>query len=341
MAALTLKQMDLASYPFPVTEYVTYMTAVLNRSEQTVCEYLLDLRTFFRYLRATDLGMDPLREDLSELDFSMIGIERLRAVSTGCLYQFLFYIDQARGNKSQAKLRKRSSLKSYFRFLVVKKRYLDTDPAMHMEGPKLKKSLPKYLSLEESMRLLQAVRSDLSSKHRQRDYAMLTIFLNCGVRLSELVGINLTAIDRDFTAMRVTGKGDKERIVYLNDACRAALYEYLQRRLDQSPNKMNTKALFLSGRDQRISNKTVQAVVYKYLSRAGLGGRGFSVHKLRHTAATLMYQTGEVDVRVLKDILGHEQLNTTQIYTHLTDRNMQEAVDKNPLSHVGTERKKR
>ena len=180
--------------------------------------------------------------------------------------------------------------------------------------------------------LLNAVKNDTESKTRVRDYAIITLFLNCGMRVSELVGVDLNDVDRELRSMSVTGKGNKQRIVYLNEACREALGEYREERLSDKHIKADTPALFLSSREQRISVKTVQWLVYKYLDLAGLESKHYSVHKLRHTAATLMYQSGNVDVRVLKDILGHEQLNTTQIYTHVSNRSMEEAMTHNPLS---------
>ena len=211
---------------------------------------------------------------------------------------------------------------------------LEASPVENIESPKRKQQLPKVLSLEESLALLNAVESDNVSKTRERDYAMITLFLNCGMRLSELCGIKVYDLDSELRSLRVIGKGSKERVVYLNDACRAALEPYLKKRQTEPMKSAKTPALFLSSRNSAISNKTVQYIVYKYLDLAGLGHKHYSVHKLRHTAATLMYQSGNVDVRVLKDILGHEQLNTTQIYTHVSDINMENAMSKNPLSTV-------
>ena len=188
--------------------------------------------------------------------------------------------------------------------------------------------------MDESLALLDAIESDNESKTKERDYAIITLFLNCGMRLSELVGINLNDIDREFRSLRVLGKGNKERIVYLNDACRDSLQKYLRIRLSEKFKKIGTNALFISKQYKRISNKTVQWLVYKYLSLAGLDYKHYSAHKLRHTAATLMYQTGKVDVRVLKEILGHEQLNTTQIYTHVSNKGMEDAINNNPLASV-------
>ena len=202
-----------------------------------------------------------------------------------------------------------------------------------MEAPKKKQALPKYLSMQESLSLLSAIENDTESKNKERDYAIITLFLNCGMRLSELVGINLTDMDKELRSLRVVGKGNKERIVYLNDACRDAITSYLKVRGNKNK-PITTNALFVSKQYNRISNKTVQWLVYKYLSLAGLDYKHYSTHKLRHTAATLMYQTGKVDVRVLKEILGHEQLNTTQIYTHVSDQGMQDAIDNNPLANI-------
>jgi site-specific recombinase XerD len=289
---------------------------------------------FFRYLIATEKRIDPNSKEFSEIDIRGITVADLEKVTTETIYRFLFYVDQQRGNGTAAKMRKLSALRSFFKYLYAKKHLISHDPTADIDGPKKRSTLPKFLNLEESRRLLAAVENDLESKSRVRDYAIITLFLNCGMRVSELVGINLTDIDPELTSLRVTGKGAKQRMIYLNDACRVALRAYMHERLEEDPRKKNTDALFLSSRVQRISVKTVQWMVYRYLNAAGLSNRGLSVHKLRHTAATLMYQTGKVDIRVLKDILGHEQLNTTQIYTHVSDEGMKQAMESNPLSDV-------
>ena len=266
--------------------------------------------------------------------------EYIRNISVEDIYEFLTYADHTRGNMASAKSRKLSSIKGFFKYLTVKRMMLEENPAANIESPKKQKSLPKYLSLEESVGLLEAVKNDKESTTRARDYAIITLFLNCGMRVSELTGINLSDIDKQLRSLTVTGKGNKQRIVYLNSACRDALGVYIEERLGESHVRANTNALFLSSREQRISVKTVQWMVYKYLDMAGLESKHYSVHKLRHTAATLMYQSGNVDVRVLKDILGHEQLNTTQIYTHVSNRSMQEAMEHNPLSVIKSDEKK-
>ena len=327
-----IKHIPPETLPSLVHEFATYKSVIQNSSERTVSEYLLDLRTFFRYLRAREQKIDPASDAFEKIDIRDIDLEYIKNITTEDIYEFLMYTDHIRGNLSAAKSRKLSAIKSFFKYLTVKRMMLEENPAANIESPKQKKVLPKYLTLEESLMLLDAVKKDMESKTVVRDYAMITLFLNCGMRVSELVGIDLNDLDRQFRSLTVTGKGNKQRIVYLNEACRDALRDYYEERLSEKHVKCTSTALFLSSRDQRISVKTVQWVVYKYLDLAGLESKHYSVHKLRHTAATLMYQTGQVDVRVLKDILGHEQLNTTQIYTHVSNRSMEEAMEKNPLA---------
>lgn len=326
----------LQTLPPLVREFASYKAAIQNASEKTISEYLLDLRTFFRFLIARDLHMDPNSSDFEKVDIHNIDLDYIKNITTEDIYEFLMYTDSVRGNMAAAKSRKLSAIKGFFKYLTVKRMMLEENPAANIEAPKKKQALPKFLSLEESLSLLKAVKNDTESKNRVRDYAIITLFLNCGMRVSELVGINLADVDREFRSVTVTGKGNKQRIVYFNDACREALSAYVEERLNTEMVKSTSPALFLSSRDQRISVKTVQWLVYKYLDLAGLESKHYSVHKLRHTAATLMYQTGNVDVRVLKDILGHEQLNTTQIYTHVSNQHMEEAMQKNPLASVSS-----
>ena len=323
---------SLDSFPTLVREYASYKSAIQNCSEKTVSEYLLDLRTFFRFLIARDKKISQDTEDFEKIDIRAVDLDYIKNITTEDIYEFLLYSDNVRGNHASARSRKLSAIKGFFKYLTVKRMMLEENPAANIESPKHAKALPKYLTLEESIELLEAVRNDKNSENRVRDYAIITLFLNCGMRVSELAGIDINDVDRFLRSMTVTGKGNKQRIIYLNDACREALGDYMTERLSEKYVKCTTKALFLSKREQRISVKTVQWIVYKYLDMAGLESKHYSVHKLRHTAATLMYQTGNVDVRVLKDILGHEQLNTTQIYTHVSNRSMEEAMSQNPLA---------
>ena len=318
-----------------LTEFASYKLVIQGCSRKTVEEYLLDLRTFIKYIIAQRSNISPESDDFDKINISVADIEFFKSIRTSEIYEFLLYTSTVRQNMGAAKARKLSAIKAIYKYIIVKKGIQFDNPVANIESPKSKKSLPKFLSLEESMSLLDAIKNDTESKSRLRDYTIVLLFLNCGMRVSELVGINIADIDRELRSMRVVGKGNKERIIYLNAACRSALSEYLLWRSNEQNAKLDEKALFLSNRAKRISVKTVQWLVYKYLDVAGLESKHYSVHKLRHTAATLMYQSGEVDVRVLKDILGHEQLNTTQIYTHVSNAAMSEAMEKNPLSDVG------
>ena len=325
---------SMDTMPHLVRDFATYKLTIQGCSRKTVDEYVSDLRLFVRYLYAKRSGIKIPSDAFDKVDISRLDVDFFADITTDEIYDFFVYLSNERGNSASAKSRKLSAIKAFFKYACQKRRILDKNPAIDMEAPKKKQALPKFLSMEESISLLEAIENDKESKTRERDYAIITLFLNCGMRLSELVGINLNDIDRELRSLRVVGKGNKERIVYLNDACRSALSRYLEVRGDAKYKAINTNALFISKQYKRISNKTVQWLVYKYLSLAGLDYKHYSTHKLRHTAATLMYQTGKVDVRVLKEILGHEQLNTTQIYTHVSNQGMQDAIDNNPLANI-------
>lgn len=334
MAVLEMNNAEYRTFPQILQEYASYTTAIRGNSQKTVCEYLLDLRTFFRFVRMREENLDLTIEEFEALAISHFTLEDVKRITTQTIIDFIMYIATKRDNTTTTRMRKLSAIKSFFHYLYTKKHLIDSNPAVDIEGPKAKKSLPKYMTLEESLHFLSTIQNDTESKTVARDLCIFTLFLNTGMRLSELVGLNIDSFDSNLTQVTVLGKGNKERIVYLNSSCQETLKDYLRVRLDPRYIRTDEKALFISRLETRISVKTVQWLAYKYLSAAGLGHRGLSVHKLRHTAATLMYQTGKVDIRVLKDILGHEQLNTTQIYTHVVSRNMEEAMEQNPLSNI-------
>jgi len=328
------KSFNVNIMPPLVRDFASYKLTIQVCSKKTVDEYLSDLRLFFKYVFAQRNGVSPLSDEFNDIDISSLSNEFIFSVTTSEIYNFFVYVSNDRGNKSCARSRKLSAIKALYKYVCTKRHLMEKNPAIDIESPKKRQTLPKFLSVEESVNLLSAVENDKASKTRERDYAIITLFLNCGMRLSELVGINLNDIDKDLRSLRVLGKGAKERIVYLNDACKSALTRYLDVRMSEKYKALNVPALFISKQYKRISNKTVQWLVYKYLAAAGLEYKHFSTHKLRHTAATLMYQTGKVDVRVLKEILGHEQLNTTQIYTHVSNKGMEDAVNVNPLAGI-------
>ena len=337
MAVLTLKGDEIKTFPPILREYASHLAVIKGNGEKTVCEYLMDLRTFFRYYLMSK-HPELYRDDgFDKIDISKISENDIKEINTQFIIEYLMYTSIQRNNSTTTRMRKLSAIRSFFQYAQTRRHIIEVNPASDIDSPQKNKTLPKYLAVEESIKLMQTVKDDTYSKTVIRDYAIIALFLNTGMRLSELVGLNLDNFDSDLKKVVVMGKGAKERVIYLNEAARAAVIDYLKQRLDPKRILTSDKAFFLSKRQKRISNKTVQWMVNKYLDLAGLGGRGLSVHKLRHTAATLMYQSGKVDIRVLKDILGHEQLNTTQIYTHVVDRNLEEAMKNNPLSDIKIE----
>lgn len=320
---------------FPqLRDYLFYLETIKGRSPKTVQEYYTDLRTFFRFIlvfRSDD--HTPLLDNTAfqKISIANVTLDLIRSITLSDIYEFLHFISSERSNSATARARKTSSIRGFFKYLTVNQKLLDENPALNLEIPSARKVLPKYLTLEQSLELLNSVDED-DGKNQQRDYCILTLFLNCGMRLAELVGINLPDI-RDNT-LRLLGKGNKERSIYLNDACLGAISDYLEVRREQHPNPKEPNALFLSRNGKRISRRRVQQIVENFLNRSGLGQMGYSAHKLRHTAATLMYQYGEIDIRVLKDILGHANLGTTEIYTHVSSHQMEHAADSNPLAKV-------
>jgi len=312
--------------PACVSGYLGYMETIKGKSKETVQAYFYDLRIFFRFLYITYRLTDETSTK-ANIDISKAGGDILRRVTLGDLFAFLTLVSKERNNSAYARARKVATLKSFFNYALTKARLIESNPAAELESPKIVKRLPRYLDIDESKRLLTSAEEDETSLHA-RNYAMLTLFLNCGMRLSELVGINLQNIRGD--TLTIIGKGDKERMVYLNAACKHAIEQYMKARAAGKVKDKN--ALFLSCRGTRISKNMVQRIIKHLLSLAGIDESRYSVHKLRHTAATLMYRYGNVDIRALQAILGHESIATTEIYTHLEARQLKEAADSNPLA---------
>lgn len=309
-----------------LNEYLVHLKLVELLAERSVQGYYEDIRLFLRYIYEQNHNTDKALEDI---DISGMSPSELRSISISDIYSYIFFLADERQNSDKARYRKISSLRSFFRYLEKVAHLIDSDPAKDLDVPVPKAALPKFLSLDESLRLLKA--SDSSDS--KRDYCIITLFLNCGMRLSELVGINISDIDFYENRMKVLGKGNKERMVYLNAACIDALKKYLDIRRNIQKAQAEP-ALFISNQNKRISKRRVQQIVEDTLKAADLDGKGITTHKLRHTAATLMYQYGEADVLTLKEILGHASVSTTEIYTHLDHEQARNAVESNPLSKV-------
>ncbi len=313
--------------PQILRDYLFYMQTIKGRSERTVMGYYIDLRTFFRFLSQYK-GFVPADMPFEDISISSITLDVLRDVTLSDLYEYLHYVSSERSNSPVTRSRKVSSIKSFFHYCTSKTKLLENDPTIELEVPSVRKSLPKYLTLEQCLELLKSV----DGEFRERDYCMITLFLNCGMRLSELVGINLSDLKEN--TVRLLGKGNKERIVYLNDACLDALQGYQVYRNTHPIHPAHRNALFLTQRGTRIGARRVEQIIDENLKKAGLDQYGFSTHKLRHTAATMMYQHGNVDIKALQAILGHANLGTTEIYTHLSSQQLEQAAQSTPLSRL-------
>ena len=325
-----MKREEFQYLPQLVQQYLMYLEAIKGHSQLSIIEYASDLRTFFRFV-AKEKGLCSKDTPDDEIDLSPIDIDFIKKITLNDTYQFLIYCRNVRNNNENTRARRVIAIRRFFIYLTDNLGVLDYNPMKNLDIPKTKKALPKYLTLEEAEKLLSVI----DGPYKERDYAIITLFLNCGMRLAELVSIDYNDIKADGSLV-ITGKGNKERIVYLNEACIRAIAEYRRVRPNEG---VKDRALFLSSRNQRISPKTVQHIVYTNLDKAGLGDRGLSVHKLRHTAATLMYQHGNVDLLLLKEILGHENLGTTEIYTHTSTEATRKAIESNPLNSKNNDKK--
>ncbi len=321
---------------FPrLEQFLGYFQAIRERSPLTISEYRYDLVQFFRFLYQKR-GLVPAGTDFVEIDISAIDDGFLQSVSLADFYAYLTWHSQKKGSSPATRARKTASLKAFFAYLKNKAFAIMENPALELEAPRQLRQLPRHLSLDESRLLLETV-SASEGPYAARDFCILTFFLNCGLRLAELCSIDLADIRED--TLIVMGKGGKERTIYLNGACMAALSDYLEVR--PQSNLRDPEALFISRLRRRISTKTVQLLLKNYLLAAGLDPRRYSIHKLRHTAATLMYQYGKVDIRALQQILGHASIATTEIYTHLSSDALHSAVEANPLNQVRPRQKGR
>lgn len=319
-----MKNYNNDSNPEFLNNYLVHLKVVYMLSERTISEYYFDIRLFLKYIHKNITNSDA---EITDIDIHDMSSNELKTISAKDIYNFIFYVADERHNNKNARYRKRSSLKSFFKYIVNTEHIMDDDPVRNIEMPSPKSALPKFLSLDESMKLLETSNNTDSL----RDYCIITLFLNCGMRLSELIGINIKDIDFNENRMKIIGKGNKERILYLNDACVSAIKNYLVLRND-NPKAVDEPALFISNRNKRISKRRVQQIVENTIKLAELDGKGITTHKLRHTSATLMYQYGEADILALKELLGHSSTVTTEIYTHISNEQVRNAIENNPLA---------
>lgn len=316
--------------PIYLKDFLSYMQNIKNRSKATVHEYYYDLRNALKFIKLYKIDkckLDNINSDnLNSTDISNLDIKFLKSITLQDLYEYLNYLSNKCSDKATTRARKVAALKSFFNYLTIKQKLLDKNPTVELETPKLSKRLPKYLTLDESVALLHSI----DGKFQKRDFCIITLFLNCGLRLSELISINIKDIKDN--VLTIIGKGDKERSIYLNKACQDAIAQYIAIR--SKDGIKDREALFLSERGTRIGRRTVETMVKKYIEEAGLDPKKYSPHKLRHTAATLMHKHGGVDIRSLQQILGHESISTTEIYTHIDSEDVKKALESNPLNNI-------
>lgn len=327
---------NYSNCPTIIKDFLFYMQTIKGRSNNTVNGYYIDLRTFFRFINQYKNITDN-NIDFNEIEIDNINIDIIKDITLSDIYEFLHFATTVLKNSAITRSRKVSSIRSYFNYLTVKVNLLDNNPTKELEMPSTKKTLPKYLSLDQSITLLNSVTGD----YIERDFCIITLFLNCGMRLSELVGLNISDITDN--TIRLLGKGNKERIIYINLPCIEAIKNYINNRTKINNGILiepkDKKALFLTRNGNRITARRVQQIIDENLKLAGLDNKGFSTHKLRHTAATLMYQQGNVDIRILQEILGHANLGTTQIYTHISNEQMLTAMNNSPFTKLNIQPK--
>ncbi len=317
----------MKNIPLLLEDYLNYMETIKGVSPNTAKEYFFDLRTFFRFLK-TRYKLNDNKVEFNEIDISDIDIDFINKINIQDLHAYISFADKKRLNNNFTKSRKVASLRSFFNYLHSTLNLIEKNPALALEFPKTENRHPTYLTLDECEQLLNVVLDNANEEYRKRDYAIIMLFLNCGLRLSELSSIDIDKI-KDNDTLSIIGKGNKERTIFINEACILAIEEYLTvRPKDNNDNK----AMFISKRKNRMSNRAIQHMIERYLEKAGFDTTIYSTHKLRHSAATLMYKHGNVDIRALQEILGHESVATTQIYTHIDNERLREAVKSNPLS---------
>lgn len=325
-----ISTMSVVNLPESVVDFLNYLETIKGKSFNTIEAYKVDLTMFFRFLKVyKGLVVDNTLQ-FEEIDISDISNDFIKRIRLTDLYAFLSFSEKQRKNGTHARARKVATLKSYFKFLQGKARIIDDNPTLELESPKINKRQPIYLTLDESVNLLNSL--DSENKNFHRDYCILTLFLNCGMRLSELCSIKTDKIKGDI--LTIIGKGNKERTVYLNEACLRAIESYMLVRDDSKASELNKKFLLLSSHNKPINKRTVEILVKKHVTNSGMVNEKYTPHKLRHTAATLMYKHGNVDIRSLQSILGHENISTTQIYTHVDDESLRTAASANPLANI-------
>lgn len=313
--------------PKIVKDFLVYLTTIKGKSVRTRKEYEYDITLFLRFLLAVEHGSDITK--LDEISIKEITIDFIKGISLEDMYLFLEYCEMERSNSAATRARKAATLKSFFKYLKGKRRLLDENPADELETPKIGKKKPIYMNQKEAEIFISGINK---SNHYYRNYCMIMFFLNLGLRVSELCNLNISSVQDNL--IHVIGKGDKERTVFLNKACTASLNTYMEKERPYIHGNETNEALFLSQKGTRLTRQTVAKIIKKINQSSGLNKEKLTPHKLRHTSATIMYKSG-ADIRSLQHILGHSSVSTTQIYTHVEDKEIRQVIEKNPFNLLG------
>lgn len=323
--------------PLILKDYLSYLKSIRGLSKKTISEYNYDLINFISFQILRKVYFDDFDKFQADLEKSKVDSNKIfnksfiNDINIQDMYAYISHLDNELNDNTSTRSRKISALRSFYKYLHQEIEMIDNNISEKLRNPKIQKRQPVYLTLSETEHLLATISKEKNEFLRNRDMAIVFTFLTTGMRLSELVSVNLNDIKNDHFS--IIGKGNKERTIYLTKNCIDLIDNYIRIRKKYLKDK-KIDALFISTRKNRISNRAVQSTVEKYLKKAGFDTSVYSTHKLRHTAATLMYKYGNVDIRALKDVLGHESVSTTQIYTHLDNEDLKRAVNKNPLSNI-------
>ena len=324
-----------------LNNFLKYKRFIEFEAKTTTDQLYFALRTFLRYIKLYLYDNDKLetitRDEFQIIDVSNVTIKDLKKINSFELEKYLKFLSDKLKNDNKTRNRKLASCKRLFEYLYVNN-LINYNPTKSMTSVRTEKRLPKYLNLDESKKLL-SVTINSNQVNKIRNYAITCIFLNCSIRLSELTGINLSDIKIDKTekTIRIHGKGNKERLLYLNAAVCEAIKAYIEVRPKLGKEFKDYNALFLSSQKKRISNRTVEQIIKDNLSKAlnkDLDVKEYKTHTLRHTGASLLYNENNVDIFILKRILGHKSLDSTQIYTHVSNKKMKEIMMNCTISSI-------
>jgi integrase/recombinase XerD len=298
-----------------VTDFLDYCRTIKGLSDESISGYYNDLKMFFDYIK--------------QLKKKNITDRLIKNIELQDLHKFMTYLEKDCGNNARTRCRKVSTLKSYFEYLQNVTKLIISNPSYSLRKPKVPKTKPVAMSIQECEKLLNSL--DKDSYFYYRDRCILMIFLQCGLRLSELINIKVSDVQN--IRMIINGKGNKERDAFLSESCIKSIDDYLEVRNDEEVSEEDKEYLFLSREKNKISKRAVQSLVKKHMEDAGLDTNKYHTHSTRHTFATIAYDQG-ADIIKLSELLGHSNVNTSKIYITLKEEELREITNKNPLNKL-------